>query len=116
MYGFERLDVWQQSRRLSGLIYGNTRKFPGSEQFGLSLQMRRAAVSISSNIAEGTSRYSPKEQARYYEMAYGSCMELLNQVLISHDQGFLPAQEVQILRSEIDGVAIRLSRLRNKLI
>ena len=115
-YSFEKLEAWQQARHLSVLIYQTTRSFPGGEQFGMTLQMRRAAVSVASNIAEGTSRHSVKDQARFYEMAYGSLMELLNLAVIGDDLGYLPKERLDAIRIEVDRVAFKLSRLRNSLV
>jgi hypothetical protein len=69
MFTFERLDVWQKAIGFADLVYNQTRHFPPEERFGLTNQMRRAAVSISSNIAEGTSRMSQTDFARFIEIA-----------------------------------------------
>ena len=78
VYGFEKLIVWQKSIELAKIIYSITSKFPRNETYGLSSQIQRAVVSISSNIAEGYVKYSPKEQIKFSEIAYGSLMEVLN--------------------------------------
>src|SRR5947207_289826 len=70
MFNFEKLDVWQKAIDFADLVYNHTRDFPADERFGLTNQMRRAAVSISSNIAEGTSRMSQTDFARFTEIAY----------------------------------------------
>ena len=88
-YSFEKLDTWQMARALSVNIYKVTREFPDDEKFGIISQMRRAGISISSNIAEGSARFSGQDQARFYEIAYGSLMELLNQLIISVDLEYL---------------------------
>jgi four helix bundle protein len=72
IYSFEKLDVWQEARKLVKEIYIVSDLFPTSEKFGLTNQIRRASVSVVSNIAEGVSRFSPKEQIRFIEIAYGS--------------------------------------------
>jgi len=79
VFGFENLEVWRKAIALADFVYKMTITFPIDERFGLVSQMRRAAVSISANIAEGNSRWSHTEQARFYEIAYGSLMELDNQ-------------------------------------
>ena len=71
VYGFEKLIVWQKSIELAKIIYSITSKFPRNETYGLSSQIQRAVVSISSNIAEGYVKYSPKEQIKFSEIAYG---------------------------------------------
>ena len=110
-YSFEKLDVWQEARQLAGTIYKLTRQFTDEEKFGLVSQMRRCGISISSNIAEGTSRYSGKDQIRFYEIAYGSLMELLNQAIISCDLMFLPEDDLIAIRKEVDSIAHKLTRL-----
>ncbi len=76
MFNFEKLDVWQKAVALADVVYSQTRKFPAEERFGLTNQMRRAAVSISSNIAEGSSRMSQADFARFIEIATGSVILL----------------------------------------
>ncbi|HZV69755.1 MAG TPA: four helix bundle protein [Saprospiraceae bacterium] len=112
-YSFEKLDVWQETKKLAVKIYRITREFPKDERFGLISQMRRAGISISSNIAEGTSRYSGKDQVRFYEIAYGSLMELLNQLIISCDLEFLKEENLEVLRLDIDSISYKLTRLRD---
>src|ERR1700674_4648503 len=89
MFNFEKLDVWQEAIRFADLVYQLTRGFPADERFGLTNQMRRAAVSLSSNIAEGSSRLSKTEFARFLEIATGSAFEVVSQAFIGHRQGFL---------------------------
>ena len=70
LFGFEKLYVWKEARILTVLIYELTEKFPDKEKFGLINQMRRASVSTGANIAEGSSRFSVKEQAHFYSISY----------------------------------------------
>ncbi|MDP2637573.1 MAG: four helix bundle protein [Candidatus Levybacteria bacterium] len=84
---FTDLVVWQEGHKLVLLIYKETEKFPLREKYGLTDQMRRAVVSITSNIAEGFSRYSSKDKNHFYLTARGSLTELQNQLLISKDVG-----------------------------
>ena len=79
MFNFEKLDVWQEAINFVDLIYELTGAFPSDERFGLTNQMRRAAVSISSNIAEGSSRASRTDFARFVEIASGSLFEVVSQ-------------------------------------
>ena len=111
-FSFEKLDVWQDSRALTKLIYEVTKSFPDSEKFGLINQMRRASVSVSSNIAEGSSRTSKKDQAHFYQIAYSSLMELLNQVIISTDLQFLNENQESQIRNHIGKVSNKLNALR----
>ena len=85
LYSFEKLDVWKLSRKLTKNIYKISAGFPDSEKFGLTSQIRRASISVSSNIAEGSSRKSGVEQARYTEIAFGSLLEILNQLIVAND-------------------------------
>lgn len=111
-YAFENLDVWQCSRRLSLFIYKMTARFPDEERFGLISQMRRAAISICSNLAEGTSRYNSKDKARYTETAYGSLMELLCQAILSHDLEYIQDEKMNEMRTMVDEIAVKATRLR----
>jgi four helix bundle protein len=111
-FSFEKLEVWQDSRSLAKVVYEVTKFFPDSEKYGLINQMRRASISVSSNIAEGSSRTSKKDQSHFYQIAYSSLMELLNQVIISKDLKFLiEDNEVQI-RNNIGKVSNKLNALR----
>lgn len=112
-FSFEKLIVWQKSRKLAKTVYSITKQFPTEERFGLISQMRRSAISICSNIAEGSGRKSSKEQARYTEIAYGSSLELLNQLIISSDMGFIEEEELSQLRVEISEITSMLNGLRN---
>ena len=111
-YSFENLEVWQCSRRLAVFIYKMTKDFPNEERFGLVSQMRRASISISSNLAEGSSKWSGKEKARYTETAFCSLMELLNQGIISYDLEFIQEDQLIKLRELGDEIAVKSTRLR----
>ena len=79
----ERLDVWAAAIDLSVAVYELTRDFPGDERFALTNQLRRASVSISSNIAEGNGRTTDRDKIRFFEIAYGSLMEVVSQLEIA---------------------------------
>lgn len=111
VFSFEKLNVWQKSRQLSIKIYNCTKYFPTDEKFGLTSQMRRAAISISSNIAEGTGRHSFKDKARFTEIAYSSALELLNQTILSNDLKFLSDKIYQTIRIDISEIAAMLDGL-----
>ena len=100
MYGFEKLEVWQESRTYTIAIYEISKHFPTSEQFGMVSQLRRAAVSIASNIAEGTSRESNKEKIRFVEIAYGSLLESYCQLQLSCDLGYLSEEVFERMTSK----------------
>ncbi len=114
LFGFEKLDVWQEARSLNRTIYRVTKDFPDNEKFGLVVQMRRAAISVCSNIAEGSSRRSAKDQAHFYLLAFGSLMELLNQCIISNDLGLISDEQLIDLRRQIQKTGNLLNALRNK--
>ena len=86
---FTDLKVWQASRVLVLAVYKAVQNFPQDELFGITSQMKRAVVSVSSNIAEGFSRGSMKDKLHFYVMAHGSLTELQNQVILSRDLGFM---------------------------
>ncbi|MDO8621003.1 MAG: four helix bundle protein [Candidatus Levybacteria bacterium] len=93
MATYKELIVWKKAIELVKEIYLLTEKFPRSEIYGIISQMRRAAVSIPSNIAEGYGRKSPKEYAQFYSIAYGSGLELETQLIISKDLKFVKLQD-----------------------
>jgi four helix bundle protein len=111
-YGFEKLEVWQEAKGLAVLVYNVTSKFPSSESFGLTSQLRRAIVSVSSNIAEGSSRSTKRDQAHFYTMAYSSLMEVLSQLLLAGDLGFIQEDSIDRLRPVIEKVTNKLNALR----
>ena len=86
---FTDLVVWQEAHKLVLMIYKETKKFPSEEKYGLTAQMRRSAISITSNIAEGFSRKSSKEKCQFYTTAKASMTELQNQLLIARDVGYI---------------------------
>lgn len=111
IYSFENLLVWQKSIKLNVMIYKFTKTFPKEEMFGLTAQMRRSSVSISSNIAEGSGRHSAKDKARFTEIAYGSALELLNQTIISKNLFFLTNENYIDIRNEIEQITSMLDGL-----
>ena len=111
VFGFEKLHVWQESRKISIKIYNYTKDFPSEEKFGLISQMRRSAISISSNIAEGTGRHTYKDKARFTEIAYSSALELLNQCIISNDLKLLDQKSYLIIRESISKITAMLDGL-----
>jgi four helix bundle protein len=89
---FTDIKAWCMSKDLAVKIYKITDDYPKSELFGLTSQMRRSAVSVPSNIAEGFGRFSNKDQEHFYIMASGSMYELKNQIIISYELGFIDEQ------------------------
>ncbi len=101
---FTDLRVWQSAHEVVLNIYKITKQFPKDEMFGLSSQMRRAAVSMTSNIAEGFSRYSYKEKAQFYYIAHGSMTELQNQLIIARDVSYIDNDEYNNLFEKLVSV------------
>ncbi len=113
IFAFEKLEVWQESRLLVKEIYSITEQFPEKEKYGLISQIKRASVSVSSNLAEGASRTSLKDQAHFYQIAYSSLIEVLNQLILSVDLTFLSVEEYHKLRLHIEKISNQLNALRN---
>jgi four helix bundle protein len=111
-YPFEKLEVWYLAKKLAIDIYKLTATFPAEEKYGMVSQMRRAAVSVSSNIAEGTARSTAKDRANFYQMAYSSLMELLNQTIIASELSWIKAETYTILRTDVEHVSNKLNALR----
>ena len=111
-YSFEKLEVFKEARILANKIYKITNKFPAEEKYGIVSQMRRASISIISNIAEGSSRSSYKDKARFSEIAFGSLMELLSQSLIGLDQKYLTNTDLLEIRVMISSVGYKLNNLK----
>jgi four helix bundle protein len=116
MFNFEKLDVWQKAIDFADLVYKLTRQFPDEERFGLTNQMRRAAVSISSNIAEGSSRSSKSDFARFVEIATGSVFEVISQAFIAHRQSFLSEDQFRKIYTDAEELSRMLSGLRKSLL
>ena len=111
MNRFENLDVWQRARKLTSQIYSITRNFPREELHGLTSQMRRASVSVCSNIAEGNGRLFEREQKHFYSISVGSLYETLCQIIISNDLGYIDDTTLKTLREEIEIIGRQLSKL-----
>lgn len=114
-FNFEKLDVWRETIQFANLIYKLTSKFPELERFGLTNQMRRAAVSVSSNLAEGSSRISRTDFGRFVEIAAGSLFEVVSQANISLHQHFLTRPEYECIISSAEKQCRMLSGLRRSL-
>ena len=115
MFNFEKLETWHEAIAFADLVYQLTRKFPDDERFGLTNQMRRAAVSVSSNIAEGSSRSSRADYARFVEIATGSLFEVVSQTTIGRNQGFLTEVEYQQIYQAAEKQSKMLSGLKRSL-
>lgn len=111
-FSFEKLDVWKESVDFTKSIYLQTKTFPESEKFGLISQLRRASVSIASNLAEGTSRNTNKDKAHFTKLAFSSLMEVLNQLIISKELNFISEEDYIKLREDIGKISNMLNALR----
>ena len=115
-YSFEKLDVWHKARELTKSIYSLTSLFPSEEKYGLTNQIRRATISISSNLAEGSSRKTSKDQARFTQIAFSSLLEVLNQLILSQDLEYISEQQYTEIRLKIEELSNKLNAFYNSQI
>lgn len=108
MYSFEKLDVWKLARELRNEIYSISIEFPSHEKYGVISQIRKAANSITDNLAEGSGRASSTDRAHFVNIAYASSLEVINQLITSHDQKYITTELYEDLR-------VRMDHLINKL-
>lgn len=116
VFNYERLLLWQKSRALVKSIYLLTREFPIEEKYALTDQIRRAVISISSNIAEGSGRISDKEKLRFLSNAYGSLTEVSCQLSLAHDIGIVSPEKLHQLRLDIEEIGRMMSGYRNFIV
>lgn len=109
---YRKLNVYHLSKQLVIDIYSISKKFPASEQFGLTNQIQRAAVSIPSNIAEGMGRFSIKERIHHLEFSLGSLMEVMCQLEIAESLNYISANELTIQEGNIKEISKMLTGLR----
>ena len=113
-YSYKNLDVYKESKVLVKMVYGLLKQFPKEEQYALCDQLRRAVISVRSNIAEGSGRTSMKDQAHFIEIAFGSLMEVDCQMDIACDLEYITQEDFSKICIQISRVAAMLSALRNK--
>lgn len=111
---YRTLNAYKESKELVKQVYRFLKKFPKEEQYALCDQLRRAVISIPSNIAEGMGRYSSKEQVHFLEIAFGSLMEVSAQMDVACDLSFITKDELAIIDDKVECVASLLSGLRSK--
>lgn len=111
-FSFERLEVWKRSRALVVAVYRVMEKFPSVEKYALCEQLRRAIVSVPSNIAEGSGRTSLNEKIRFVEIAYGSLLEAYCQLSIAVDLNYMTKEELDALKKQFSCISKMLSNLR----
>ena len=112
-YSFEKLEVWKEARQLVVWVYEATKSYPAEEKFGLVMQLRRATISVVSNLAEGSARKSSKDQAWFSQIAYSSLIEILNQLIMSFDLKFISEEKLLVGRSLIESITPKVAALRN---
>jgi four helix bundle protein len=112
LYSFEKLRVWHDARAFIKKIYLISKAFPKEEQFGLISQIRRAAVSVASNIAEGSSRTTTKDRAHFTQIAYGSLLEILSHLYVAVDLEYIKKIQLQDAKKDIISLTKQLSSLR----
>lgn len=112
---FRDLAVWQRARELAVLIYRLTREFPRDEMYGLTAQVRRAAISITSNIAEGSGRGTRADHRAFLRIARGSTLEVQSQLLIARDLGFGDASQVAMAEGLTEQIGKMLWAIIEKL-
>lgn len=113
-YSYKNLNVYQDAKAFVVAVYKLLDSFPDTEKFALCNQIRRAAISVTSNIAEGVSRTSNKEKVHFLEIAYASMMEVDSQLDVSVDLGYITKEQYNTIEEKIDGIARQLSALRSK--
>ena len=115
-YSYKNLEAYKESKKLVKQVYALLKKFPKEETYALCDQLRRAVISVPSNIAEGSGRTSAKDQAHFLEMAFGSLMEVDCQIEIAHDLGYVSLDEHEEATIQINQVAALLSGMRRKIL
>lgn len=115
-FNYKDLDLYKAAKDLVLSVYALLRKFPKEEQYALCDQLRRAVISVPSNIAEGSGRTSAKDQAHFFEMAFGSLMEVDCQMEIAHDLGYVALGDQEVVTAQISQVAALLSGMRRKIL
>lgn len=113
-YSYKNLNVYQDAKMFVVAVYKLLDSFPDTEKFALCNQIRRAAISVTSNIAEGVSRTSNKEKIHFLEIAYASMMEVDSQLDVSIELGYITIEQYELINKQINNIGRQLSVLRNK--
>lgn len=114
-FRFEKFTIWHDARKFANNVYVLTKSFPKDERFGLTDQLRRAAISIALNIAEGSDRKSDVDFRRFLRLAMGSLEEAVTALYISLDQGYLTQQKFDTLYEEANILAAKINKLIGNL-
>lgn len=113
-FNYKNLAAYKESKALVILVYALLKKFPREEQYALCDQLRRAVISVPSNLAESSGRTSAKDQTHFIEMAFGSLMEVSCQIDIAHDLGYITNEDVENVEIHVNVIAALLSGIRRK--
>lgn len=116
LYGFEKLEIWKDSREFVNMIYEMSKNFPSYEMRGLGSQIRRSAVSVMANIAEGASRFSKKDFAHYLQISYSSLMEVLSHSYIAHDRHYIDEEKLEKIKARIYMISNKINALHKSLV
>ena len=115
MRNFRNLDIWKNAVELSKMIYKATKNFPAEEKYGLISQIQRAAVSVASNIAEGSSRKSEVDFARFLEISIGSAFEVETQLIIANELNYISKSNYESILSHIQILQRQINALLTKI-
>lgn len=115
MHNYHELKIWQEGRKLVKSIYALTANFPKEEMYGLTSQMRRATISIPSNIAEGTGRTSNKDFKRFLDYAIGSLFELETQIILANDLNFIASEKFETIHQDIKSLIRMIVKFKGVL-
>lgn len=115
IFSFEKLKVWQKARLFHREVFRLTTNFPYEQNYALIPQIRRAALSVPSNISEGAGRLGTKEFVHFISIAYGSLMETMNQLILAEDMGYVPEETMTKLRFDVAEIARMLTALKRKV-
>ena len=115
-FRFEKLEVWQEARGINRAVYRLLRKFPADELYAMTSQIRRATISIASNIAEGSGRNSDKDFAHFLEQAYGSLMEVASLLYLAFDEAYVSESELEPVLDDLERTAKRIVSLNRSLV
>lgn len=113
-YSFEKMAVWQLARQVVKVVYLKTKGFPKEEVFGMVSQIRRASISVCCNLAEGSARISAADQNRFYEIAFGSAVEVVNLLVLCFDLEYLNENEYVAIRTEMEKLTYLINKLSGK--
>lgn len=115
IFSFEKLKVWQKARLFHREVFRLTTSFPYEQNYALIPQIRRAALSVPSNISEGAGRLGSKEFVHFISIAYGSLMETMNQLILAEDLGYVTKEMMVKLRLDVAEIARMLTALKKKV-